>query len=106
MGILADCSNRYREAVKAFGTFVETGANFLLWVCRYPIDALFIRIAAVRANRPVRPSQLLKIVASRFLGREPLCDLHERKIALWVLTAGRGIVLVCHAGIMTESMVL
>ena len=72
MRVLADRADRHREALKAFGTLVEPGANFLLWIRSDLVDALLIRVAAMRANRAVRPAQLLEILASRFLGREPL----------------------------------
>src|SRR5271165_2105925 len=104
--ILADRPDCNCEAVKTFSTFVQASANFLRWVCCYLVDALLFRIAAMRADRSIWPAQLLEIVARGLLGREPLRNLHERKIALRVLAARRGVVLVCHDSIMTESVVL
>ena len=92
-----DCD---RKAIKAFSTLVQTGADFLLGIWRYPIDALLARIATVWTNRAVRPAQLLEIFPRSLLGREPLRELNEGKVALLVLAAWSGIVLVCHARIM------
>src|SRR5208337_4858065 len=103
MRILADGSNCDRETVKAFCAFVEAGADFLRWVWRYAIDAPLVRVAAMRANRTIRPAQFLEIFSGGFLGRESLRDLHERKIALGVLAARDWFLLPRHDRIMTES---
>lgn len=79
--VLHDGVDRHREAFSTIGALVQPGSDFILRVWCHLVNTISVGISAMRADRAMRPSQILKICAGFFLSGKVRHHLHQGQFA-------------------------